>query len=191
MEQVKDLPFNHYTWLTTHNSFARLGAKSATGSVILAPTNQQDSITSQLNVRYLTAFPFLLRYCCFFLLFGLWNIREKSKVELGKGNLTILYRLLGGIAVSLIVPLVENYISFWMFGSPALKANLFCCSLSVTGKTKSPFVFPYFNPNLLPFAHIFGIKSKLKSWRNKKQWMLKLVNTSKIGNWHLMGLMLC
>ncbi|KAJ0076576.1 hypothetical protein Patl1_35535 [Pistacia atlantica] len=47
--QVKGLPFNRYSWLTTHNSFARLGVKSATGSVILAPTNQQDSITSQLN----------------------------------------------------------------------------------------------------------------------------------------------
>uniref|UniRef100_A0A0A0L6G3 Uncharacterized protein n=1 Tax=Cucumis sativus TaxID=3659 RepID=A0A0A0L6G3_CUCSA len=49
ISKVKDLPFNHYTWLTTHNSFAKLGAKSATGSLILAPTNQQDSITSQLN----------------------------------------------------------------------------------------------------------------------------------------------
>ncbi|XP_010519299.1 PREDICTED: PI-PLC X domain-containing protein At5g67130-like [Tarenaya hassleriana] len=46
--KVRDLPFNKYSWLTTHNSFARLGAKSATGSVILAPTNQQDSVTSQL-----------------------------------------------------------------------------------------------------------------------------------------------
>ncbi|XP_022149309.1 PI-PLC X domain-containing protein At5g67130-like isoform X2 [Momordica charantia] len=49
ISEVKDLPFNQYAWLTTHNSFAKLGAKSATGSVILAPTNQQDSITSQLN----------------------------------------------------------------------------------------------------------------------------------------------
>lgn len=48
--QVKGLPFNRYSWLTTHNSYARLGVKSATGSVIIAPTNQQDSITSQLNV---------------------------------------------------------------------------------------------------------------------------------------------
>ncbi|XP_044490006.1 PI-PLC X domain-containing protein At5g67130-like [Mangifera indica] len=48
--QVKGLPFNRYSWLTTHNSFARLGhVKSATGAVILSPTNQQDSITSQLN----------------------------------------------------------------------------------------------------------------------------------------------
>uniref|UniRef100_A0A5B7BYJ9 PI-PLC X domain-containing protein n=1 Tax=Davidia involucrata TaxID=16924 RepID=A0A5B7BYJ9_DAVIN len=47
--EVKGLPFNRYSWLTTHNAFARLGVKSATGSVILSPMNQQDSITSQLN----------------------------------------------------------------------------------------------------------------------------------------------
>ncbi|MBA0619804.1 hypothetical protein Godav_005606 [Gossypium davidsonii] len=47
--KVKGLPYNRYSWLTTHNSFARLGKKSATGSLILAPTNQQDSITDQLN----------------------------------------------------------------------------------------------------------------------------------------------
>ena len=44
------MPFNQYTWLTTHNSFAKLGDRSATGSIILAPTNQQDTVTSQLNV---------------------------------------------------------------------------------------------------------------------------------------------
>ncbi|XP_075476603.1 PI-PLC X domain-containing protein At5g67130-like isoform X1 [Primulina tabacum] len=49
LSKVKDLPFNRYTWLTTHNSFARLGARSATGSVILSPQNQQDSITNQLH----------------------------------------------------------------------------------------------------------------------------------------------
>ncbi|VVB00724.1 unnamed protein product [Arabis nemorensis] len=49
ISKVKGLPFNKYSWLTTHNSFARLGEVSRTGSVILAPTNQQDSITSQLN----------------------------------------------------------------------------------------------------------------------------------------------
>ncbi|AEE76222.1 putative PLC-like phosphodiesterase, TIM beta/alpha-barrel domain superfamily [Arabidopsis thaliana] len=46
--KVKGLPYNKYSWLTTHNSFARMGAKSGTGSMILAPSNQQDSITSQL-----------------------------------------------------------------------------------------------------------------------------------------------
>ncbi|KAL2936255.1 hypothetical protein RDABS01_006693 [Bienertia sinuspersici] len=49
LSKVRGLPFNNYSWLTTHNSFARLGQKSATGAVILAPTNQQDSVTSQLN----------------------------------------------------------------------------------------------------------------------------------------------
>ncbi|PIA56514.1 hypothetical protein AQUCO_00700691v1 [Aquilegia coerulea] len=46
---AKGLPFNRYSWLTTHNSFARFQVKSDTGAVILAPTNQQDSITDQLN----------------------------------------------------------------------------------------------------------------------------------------------
>ncbi|MQM23399.1 hypothetical protein Taro_056459, partial [Colocasia esculenta] len=46
----RGLPFNRYSWLTTHNSFARLGERSATGAVVLAPTNQQDTITAQLNV---------------------------------------------------------------------------------------------------------------------------------------------
>ncbi|XP_049357885.1 PI-PLC X domain-containing protein At5g67130-like isoform X2 [Solanum verrucosum] len=47
--KVKGLPFNKYSWLTTHNSFAISGSKSATGSDILAPTNQEDSITNQLK----------------------------------------------------------------------------------------------------------------------------------------------
>nr|XP_043626314.1 PI-PLC X domain-containing protein At5g67130-like isoform X2 [Erigeron canadensis] len=33
----------------THNSYARMGHKSDTGSVLLAPMNQQDSVTAQLN----------------------------------------------------------------------------------------------------------------------------------------------
>ncbi|CAN4112191.1 unnamed protein product [Withania somnifera] len=48
--KVKGLPFNRYSWLTTHNSFAKLKAKSGTGGVILAPMNQQDTITEQLSV---------------------------------------------------------------------------------------------------------------------------------------------
>uniref|UniRef100_A0A7N0T195 Uncharacterized protein n=1 Tax=Kalanchoe fedtschenkoi TaxID=63787 RepID=A0A7N0T195_KALFE len=40
---VKSLPFNRYSWLTTHNSFARLGDRT------VAPANQEDSITDQLN----------------------------------------------------------------------------------------------------------------------------------------------
>lgn len=49
ISKVKGLPFNRYSWLTTHNSFAKLRAKSPIGSVIIAPECQQDSITSQLN----------------------------------------------------------------------------------------------------------------------------------------------
>ncbi|KAK9285763.1 hypothetical protein L1049_024963 [Liquidambar formosana] len=47
--KVKGLPFNRYSWLTTHNSYALSGSKSATGSVIVSPTNQEDSVTNQLN----------------------------------------------------------------------------------------------------------------------------------------------
>ncbi|KAL8528700.1 hypothetical protein ACS0TY_006232 [Phlomoides rotata] len=47
--KVKGLPFNKYSWLTTHNSFARDGSTSGTGSTLLAPTNQEDSITEQLK----------------------------------------------------------------------------------------------------------------------------------------------
>ncbi|CAL5377383.1 unnamed protein product [Camellia sinensis] len=47
--KVKGLPFNRYSWLTTHNAFARLGERSETGAVILSPKNQQDTITDQLN----------------------------------------------------------------------------------------------------------------------------------------------
>ncbi|KAK8967243.1 PI-PLC X domain-containing protein [Platanthera guangdongensis] len=43
------LPFNRYSWLTTHNSFALLGQKSRTGTPILTLTNQQDSIAEQLQ----------------------------------------------------------------------------------------------------------------------------------------------
>ena len=74
-EQVKTLPFNKYSWLTTHNSFARLGDKSATGSLILAPTNQQDSITDQLNVRVLS---YLLHFSAEFILFSYVFSREEQ-----------------------------------------------------------------------------------------------------------------
>ncbi|KAL6551730.1 hypothetical protein OROGR_007884 [Orobanche gracilis] len=47
--KVKDLPFNKYSWLTTHNSFARTGSTSATGSDLFAPTNQEDSVSDQLK----------------------------------------------------------------------------------------------------------------------------------------------
>ncbi|GAV67742.1 LOW QUALITY PROTEIN: hypothetical protein CFOL_v3_11246, partial [Cephalotus follicularis] len=47
--KVKGLPFNQYSWLTTHNSYALTGAESLTGAPILSPTNQEDSVTNQLN----------------------------------------------------------------------------------------------------------------------------------------------
>ncbi|CAN1813473.1 PI-PLC X domain-containing protein At5g67130 [Linum perenne] len=47
--KVKDLPFNKYSWLTTHNSFAMMGANSVLGSILLSPRNQEDTVTNQLN----------------------------------------------------------------------------------------------------------------------------------------------
>ncbi|CAO2169896.1 unnamed protein product [Urochloa humidicola] len=43
------LPFNNYSWLTTHNSYALAGAVSATGATIISPTNQEDTVTAQLK----------------------------------------------------------------------------------------------------------------------------------------------
>ncbi|KAL6224824.1 hypothetical protein ACLB2K_003679 [Fragaria x ananassa] len=47
--KVKGLPFNKYTWLTTHNSYAQAGVRSSTGNIIIAPMNQNDTVTSQLQ----------------------------------------------------------------------------------------------------------------------------------------------
>nr|GEY57209.1 PI-PLC X domain-containing protein At5g67130-like [Tanacetum cinerariifolium] len=47
--KVNGLPFNRYTWLTTHNSFAVSGTKSPTGGLLLGPANQEDDVTSQLQ----------------------------------------------------------------------------------------------------------------------------------------------
>ncbi|KAL9229770.1 hypothetical protein vseg_005203 [Gypsophila vaccaria] len=48
--KVKGLAFNKYSWLTTHNSFALSGSStSGTGAFLLAPTNQEDTVTSQLK----------------------------------------------------------------------------------------------------------------------------------------------
>ncbi|TVU14488.1 hypothetical protein EJB05_37961 [Eragrostis curvula] len=47
--KARDLPFNRYAWLTTHNSFARLGQRSQTGVAIATAWNQQDTVTEQLN----------------------------------------------------------------------------------------------------------------------------------------------
>nr|CAB3486269.1 unnamed protein product [Digitaria exilis] len=43
------LPFNRYSWLTTHNSFAVVGTRSPLGSAIISPPNQEDSVASQLR----------------------------------------------------------------------------------------------------------------------------------------------
>ncbi|PWZ25139.1 PI-PLC X domain-containing protein [Zea mays] len=43
------LPFNNYSWLTTHNSYALAGAASATGSALITETNQEDAVTAQLK----------------------------------------------------------------------------------------------------------------------------------------------
>ncbi|XP_066346694.1 PI-PLC X domain-containing protein At5g67130-like [Miscanthus floridulus] len=43
------LPFNRYSWLTTHNSFAVVGTKSPLGSAIISPPNQEDSVSEQLK----------------------------------------------------------------------------------------------------------------------------------------------
>ncbi|XP_047310664.1 PI-PLC X domain-containing protein At5g67130-like [Impatiens glandulifera] len=43
------LPFNKYAFLTTHNSFAIRGEKSHTGFPRITLTNQEDTVTQQLN----------------------------------------------------------------------------------------------------------------------------------------------
>lgn len=47
---MNGLPFNRYSWLTTHNSFALSGSTSPTGSPVLGPANQEDDVASQLRV---------------------------------------------------------------------------------------------------------------------------------------------
>ncbi|CAJ1939487.1 unnamed protein product [Sphenostylis stenocarpa] len=47
--RVKDLPFNQYSWLTTHNSFASRRVNSSFGFPLFAIINQEDSITDQLK----------------------------------------------------------------------------------------------------------------------------------------------
>jgi hypothetical protein len=60
---VKGLPFNQYSWLTTHNSYALNGAKSATGSILVTEYNQEDSVTNQLKVSF--SIIHLLGFCSF------------------------------------------------------------------------------------------------------------------------------
>ncbi|KAK1369633.1 PI-PLC X domain-containing protein [Heracleum sosnowskyi] len=48
--KVLGLPFNRYSWLTTHNSYAKTGSNSKSPTTtILAPECQQDTITNQLK----------------------------------------------------------------------------------------------------------------------------------------------
>ncbi|KAM0008227.1 putative PLC-like phosphodiesterase, TIM beta/alpha-barrel domain superfamily [Helianthus debilis subsp. tardiflorus] len=47
--KVNGLPFNRYSWLTTHNSYALSGSKSPSGSPVLGPANQEDDVSSQLR----------------------------------------------------------------------------------------------------------------------------------------------
>ncbi|KAG8642628.1 PI-PLC X domain-containing protein At5g67130 [Manihot esculenta] len=49
ISKVKGLAFNKYSWLTTHNSYARTDAKSPAGTAIISPKNQEDTVTSQLD----------------------------------------------------------------------------------------------------------------------------------------------
>lgn len=72
------LPFNRYSWLTTHNSFSILNSKTMTGVPIVTAFNQQDSITAQLNVstyihtyRYIHTYVFV--FCLIYLQFIFLN----------------------------------------------------------------------------------------------------------------------
>eukprot|EP00253_Pinus_taeda_P006777 PITA_06777 len=46
---VGGLPFNKYSWLTTHNSYSIIGEKSYTGVQRITFNNQEVSVTDQLN----------------------------------------------------------------------------------------------------------------------------------------------
>lgn len=50
MMQGTSLPFNKYSWLTTHNSFSIFGSSPQTGAPIVTFFNQEDSVLDQLNV---------------------------------------------------------------------------------------------------------------------------------------------
>ncbi|URE37284.1 PI-PLC X domain-containing protein [Musa troglodytarum] len=77
--KVGDLPFNKYSWQTTHNSFADAGAHSATGATLITFTNQQYDITSQLNnVRFFALSHVHLCFRIFFPRRGLYASPELS-----------------------------------------------------------------------------------------------------------------
>lgn len=50
LPQNNSLPFNKYAYLTTHNAFAIDGEPSHTGVPRITITNQEDTVTQQLNV---------------------------------------------------------------------------------------------------------------------------------------------
>lgn len=52
--QNNSMPFNRYSFLTTHNSFAIKGERSHTGFPRVTIRNQEDTVTEQLNVRIIT-----------------------------------------------------------------------------------------------------------------------------------------
>ncbi|KAL5053993.1 hypothetical protein RYX36_034675 [Vicia faba] len=59
ISKVMELPFNQYSWLTTHNSFASRVANLSLNSQISSVTNQEDSITDQLHVCQFYTFQFI------------------------------------------------------------------------------------------------------------------------------------
>lgn len=71
--QVKGLPFNNYSWLTTHNSYAIIGTKSPLGSFIISPMNQEDSVTNQLKVRQMPLSHFDAVFSMYNLIFFFFN----------------------------------------------------------------------------------------------------------------------
>jgi hypothetical protein len=100
--QGTGLPFNRYAWLTTHNSFARLGQiRSPTGTPNVSPRNQQDTVTQQLNVSPLLSFPstswdFILPLHLFFFS----EICLSPSLEKGPASRSVLQYILDAFARS-------------------------------------------------------------------------------------------
>ncbi|KAH9318426.1 hypothetical protein KI387_020195, partial [Taxus chinensis] len=49
LAKVNGLPYNRYSWLTTHNAFSILNEQSFTGTPRVTFYNQEDTVTNQLN----------------------------------------------------------------------------------------------------------------------------------------------
>lgn len=69
-----ELPFNHYSWLTTHNSYASRAANLSIDSKISSVMNQEDSITDQLRV------------CQKFYVYGNYRLKLKDFRNQNKGE---------------------------------------------------------------------------------------------------------